>query len=224
MLPIVVKEILDISKWRLSQINNMRRAIQSALKQAKLQPGRDNYKRLNRKDNPTLFFLLDIFCFFKYHVTNVTKQVCCVHQIRLFVTNPGTKTDRNCGWWSYTHGKTCSQGVQEVHHFNHRPSDNRVSNLTYCSPEENLTFTAALTGWGKKFMGRCASKFGRSFAQNFKQTIIETAKALGLDTSDYSKLVSKVKKGLLGEIRKTQVGEELTHIQRIKQMFQRASV
>lgn len=124
-----MKKISSLKKYFI-RINNL-------LKTAKLFIPEDNsYIYVTRQLNPSLFKALDKVGFFKFHITNVKKQIAAVHQIVLFCFK---------GWKKLQFGLYCRAGQTEVHHLDHNPQNNDPSNLWYVTPTQNKVISDITT-------------------------------------------------------------------------------
>jgi len=102
--------------------------IKTLLPSARFFVNKNGYKFLTQTQNPALFKLLKNACFFKLHASNKKKQIVGMHQVVLYVWK---------GWKKLYFGHKILKGSVEVHHLNHNPSDNHISNLWYTTPTNN---------------------------------------------------------------------------------------
>ena len=86
------------------------------------------YKILTRHKNKTLFSLLEKVGFFNFHITNRKKVMVGLHQVVLYIYK---------GYKAYHLKGIAPKGAIEVHHIDHNPSNNSVTNLEYTTPANN---------------------------------------------------------------------------------------
>jgi hypothetical protein len=93
-----------------------------------LKQNKSGYLILTRKDNPYFFTLLDNCGFFQFHCTNFKQQICCLHQVSLYLYT---------GYNYFLMGCKCPKDKFEVHHLDHNVTNNSPSNLIYVTSQEN---------------------------------------------------------------------------------------
>lgn len=149
----------------------------------------DGYTFLTRKDNPQLFRYLDRYGFFKFHRSNYKKLIVGYHQVALYLHR---------GWKLHYYGhRYCVKGQLEIHHLDHNPQNNEVSNLWYVTPTENKALATLTNVAFNKVVGyyKGQAKFNldiinmyRDVSLNFPALLIKTL----LATSDSLNKIHKV--------------------------------
>lgn len=145
--------------------------------------GNHGYLFLTRRCNKELFNYLDRCGFFDFHCTNNQKQICSYHQVVLFLHK---------GWKLFLKGFTCPCGTYEIHHLDHDPANNAVSNLVYVTPQENqILATITRMSYHSNAQTALIGAFNvkkklTHFAQLLKLTFERTYSRLGFQIPDVS--------------------------------------
>lgn len=92
------------------------------------------YKAFNKNEkNNDLFNWLRREGFFRFHVTNIKREIVYYHQIVAFFCRGGQLALAN--------GFTCSKGEQEIHHLDSNTFNCHHSNLVYLPSEVHAQVT-----------------------------------------------------------------------------------
>lgn len=154
----------------------------SLLEGAKTFSNSQGYIFVTRKDNPKLFDYLDNLQFFEFYRNNRKRAIAGVHQIKLWLV-------RGIYSWRYCKNRMLAEGRVECHHLDSNPSNNKASNLTYVTPQQNSLCANAVF---KRYPGRRAlnsanvrswAEYGGGAADTAKlirKTIVCTFLAMGI--------------------------------------------
>lgn len=135
------------------------------------------YVFYSREMNRKLFSLLDKSGFWDFHCTNRKKNICSLHQIVLYIHK---------GWKLFLYGYLCDSNETEIHHLDHDPSNNNISNLVYVTSQENkLLSDICRFTYNGYIKSESISPFGKrrdvsAFIQIIQKTVKATFERLGI--------------------------------------------